>query len=199
MVSIAGSLSAIPYLVFLLFLYFVYVMIMRQKYSKDVEGKIYGEFFTRSGQSYGALCVEDKGYVSAPKGHEIGGYFVTPDCSYDFLYPPGKMRLMQARVRRSVWFENNPVPRVSVDPQLWIESKKMVEITSYMIESAANEKWQKGAMETMKPFFEDIANIGKFIKNMPYALYASIGALFAAGIAAYFAYMVYVFLRSRFP
>lgn len=202
MVSIADSLAAIPYVVFAFFCFLLYVMIMKQSNGKKVIGHVYGEFFAKSGQSYGELCKEERGYVYAPKGHEIGCYFVTPDCSYDSWYPPGKgilTKLTRVRVRRSVWLENNPIPRVSVDPSRWIENEKVVEITSYMIDTAANESFQKSALEMQKTFWGEITTIAKFVKNMPYALYASVGALFAAGIAAYFAYMAYMFMASRFP
>ena len=199
MVSIAGSLEAIPYMIFLFFCYMLYIVIMKQKYSKEAEHKVWGEFFAKSGYSYGELCEEDKGSVAAPKGHEIGCYFIDNECAYDFRYPPGKMRLMQTKVRRSVWHENNPVPRVATNPKKWIESEKMVEITSYMIETAANESFQKSALEMQKTFWGEITTIAKFVKNMPYTLYASIGAVFASGLAAYFAYMCYAFMASRFP
>ena len=199
MVSIAGSLSAIPYLLFLALLYFVYVLIMRHKYSKESEGKVWGEFFAKSGFSYGALCKEDKGTVIAPNGHEIGCYFISAECAYDFMYPPGKMRLMQTRIRRSVWMENNPVPKVSVDPSKWIESQKQVEITSYMIETAANESFQKSALEMQKTWWEEISQIYKFVKNSPYAFYASVIAAGGAGFAAIFAYMCYQAIVARWP
>ena len=84
MISIAGSMAALPYLMIIGFGFIIYLMVKRAKNSKDVEGKIFGEFFSRSGQSYGALCKEDKGIVEAPHGHEIGMYFITP-----FLWKSG--------------------------------------------------------------------------------------------------------------
>jgi hypothetical protein len=197
--SAVGMLSSLPYLMVIAFIWFIYVAIMRQKYSKEAEGCIWGEFFCKNGQSYGALCKVDKGCVDAPKGHEIGTYFTSNECTYDFQYPPGKMRLMQTRIRRSVWLENNPVPRVSTEPEKWIESEDLVKITSYMIETAANESFQKSAMEMQKTFWGEISAIAKFVKNVPYIMYIGIGACAVAGIGAYFAYMSYAYLISRFP
>ena len=199
MISLAGSLSALPYLFLLFFIYVVYVLIMKQKYSKEAEGKIWGEFFAKNGESYGELCQEDKGLVEAPKGHEIGAYLISAECSYDFKYPPGKPRIMQTKIRRSVWMVNNPVPKVSTDPSKWTESEKQVEITSFMIETAANEAFQKSALEMQKSFWEDITQIAKIVKNTPYILYASMAAAGLAGFACYFAYMAYTFMASRFP
>lgn len=202
MVSIAGSLAAIPYLMIAVFGFIVYLMYKRTKNARDVEGKINAEFFARSGQSYEELCKENKGYVLAPKGHDIGAYFITPDCSYDSWYPSGKgiiAKLTHVRVRKSVWLENNPVPRVSVDPSRWIEHEKVVDITAYMIHTAANESFQKSALEMQKTFWGEITQIAKFVKNMPYALYASIAAAGLSAAAAYFAYMAYGFMASRFP
>jgi len=98
-----------------------------------------------------------------------------------------------------VWLENNPVPRVSTDPEKWIESEDLVKITSYMIETAANESFQKSAMEMQKTFWGEISAIAKFVKNVPYILYIGVGACAVAGIGAYFAYMSYAYLVSRFP
>ena len=199
MISLAGMFDSLKYLVFIFMGFIVYLGIMKQKYSKEVEGKIYGEFFAKNGQSYGELCKEDKGSVAAPKGHEIGSYFISNECAYDFLYPPGKMKLLQTKVRRSVWIENNPVPKVATDPSKWIESTDQVEITSFMIEAAANESFQKSALEMQKTFWGEISEIAKFVKNMPYTLYASIASAGISGIAAIFAYLCYQFMQSRFP
>jgi hypothetical protein len=95
--------------------------------------------------------------------------------------------------------ENNPVPKVSTNPEKWIEAEDQVEITSFMIQTAANESFQKSALEMQKSFWSEITQIAKFVKNMPYALYAAVGACGIAGIAAYFAYMAYAFMVSRFP
>ena len=197
--SLAGSLAALPYLIGILFCYLIYCMFMRQKHGKDVEGKVWGEFFAKNGQSYGALCKVDRGCVWAPKGHEIGMYFIDQSCSYDFKYPPGKMRMQQVNVRRSVWLENNPVPKVSTNPAEWIESEDVVEITSFMIETAANEAFQKSALEMQKQFWSEITQIAQFVKKVPLLFYIGLGTLAASGAAAMFAYMAYGFIASRFP
>jgi len=199
----SGDLSAlfqgIPFILGIAFVYLLYLLYMRHKYSKEVEGKLYSFFFTKAGRLYGALCKEDKGCVEAPKGHDIGMYFVDPSCTYDFRYPPGKSRFIQVSVRATAYIENNPVPRVSVHPEEWVESVDMVKITSFMIETAANESFQKSALEMQKSFWGEITQIVKFIKDVPMMKWFSLGALGAAGIAAYFAYMSFQFLLSRFP
>jgi hypothetical protein len=95
--------------------------------------------------------------------------------------------------------ENNPVPKVSTNPEKWIENEKQVEITAFMIQTAANESFQKSALEMQKTFWSEITNIAKFVKNVPYSLYASVGACILAGVACYFAYMCYGFMVARFP
>jgi len=200
--SLAGSLSALPYFFVIVVGYFLYTMIMRMKFTKDVEGKIWGEFFAANGQSYGELCKVSRGCVQAPKGHEIGMYFTTPETSYDHWYPPGRgmlHRLVRVRIRRTVWNENNPVPRVATDPAKWIESEKVKDITSFMIETAANESFQKSALEMQKQFWSEITQIVKFVKNVPMLLWVCLGSLGASAIAAYFAYMCLGYIRSRFP
>jgi hypothetical protein len=197
--SLNGLLSSLPYMMILLFGVLLWAFIMRWKYAKESEHCVWGEFFAKSGYSYGMLCKEERGQVEAPKGHEIGVYFVDNDCAYDFMYPPGKMKFLQVRVRRSVWMENNPVPKVSTNPEKWIENEKQVEITAFMIQTAANESFQKSALEMQKTFWSEITNIAKFVKNVPYSLYASVGACILAGVACYFAYMCYGFMVARFP
>jgi len=197
--SVAGSLAAIPYLLIIVVGYLLYMMFKRWKNSKDVEGCIWGEFFAKNGQSYGALCKVERGQVEAPKGHHIGMYFIDQSCSYDFKYPPGKSRLEQVVIRRSVWVENNPVPKVSTNPAEWIESDQVAEITSFMIETAANESFQKSALEMQKQFWSEITQIAKFVKNVPMMFYVSLGILGVSAIGAYFAYMAYGFIASRFP
>lgn len=197
--SAAGLLSALPYILLLGVGFIIWVTVMRWKYAKDSEGHMWGEFFCKNGQSYGRLIKVDRGCAEAPKGHEIGTYFIDNECAYDFMYPPGKMRLMQIRLRRSVWMENNPVPKVSTNPAKWIESEEQVEITSFMIETAANESFQKSALEMQKQFWSQITDIAKFVKNVPYILYAAGGTLIVAAVAAYFAYMAYGYMLSRFP
>jgi len=199
----SGDLSAlfagIPFILGLVGIYLVYILYMRHKYSKAVEGMVWCEFFASSGGSYGALCREDKNCVAAPKGHEIGIYFIQNSCSYDYKYPQGKSRLVQASVRRTVYFENNPVPRVSTNPQEWIEHPEMVKITSFMIETAANESFQKSALEMQKTFWGEISTIVKFVQGVPMMKWFCLGALGASGMAAYFGYMCFQFLTSRFP
>lgn len=197
--SLTGLLSALPYLFIIFVGWLMYVMYMRHHYSKKSEGCMWGEFFCKNGQSYGMLVKVERGCVEAPKGHEIGTYFIDNECAYDYMYPAGKMRLMQVRLRRSVWMENNPVPKVSTNPEKWIESENQVKITSFMIQTAANELFQKSALEMQKQFWSEITNIAKFVKNTPYIMYAAVGACIVAGIACYFAYMSYAYLISRIP
>jgi len=197
--SVAGLLSALPYIFIIFIGWLLWITWQRHKNAKDSEGHMWGEFFAKNGQSYGCLCKVDRGCVESPKGHEIGTYFTDNECTYDFMYPPGKMKLVQIRIRRSVWMENNPVPKVSTNPDKWIESDQQVEITSFMIETAANESFQKSALEMQKQFWSEITNIAKFVKNVPMILYAAGGAALVAGIAAYFAYMAYAYLLSRLP
>ncbi len=197
--SVAGLLSALPYFGILGVGFLLYVMGMRWKYARESEGHMWGDFYAKNGQSYGCLCKVERGCVEAPKGHEIGVYFIDNECSYDYMYPPGKWKMMQIRVRRSAWMENNPVPKVSTNPEKWIEAEDQVEITSYMIQTAANESFQKAALEMQKQFWSQITDIAKFVKNVPYLLYIGIGTIAAAGIGAYFGYMAYAFLVSRFP
>ena len=61
--------------------------------------------------------------------------------------------MVRVRIRRTTWYENNPVPKVSTDPAKWIESANIREITSFMIETAANESFQKSALEMQKQFW----------------------------------------------
>jgi hypothetical protein len=68
-----------------------------------------------------------------------------------------------------------------------------------MIETAANESFQKSALEMQKQIWSESTNIAKFVKNVPMILYAAGGAALVAGIAAYFAYMAYAYLLSRLP
>lgn len=197
--SVNGLLSSLPYMMLLAFGVLVWAFIMRWKYAKESEHCIWGEFFAKSGYSYGMLCREERGQVEAPKGHEIGVYFIDNDCAYDFMYPPGKMKFLQIRIRRSVWMENNPVPKVSTNPEKWIENEKQVEITAFMIQTAANESFQKSALEMQKTFWSEITQIAKFVKNMPYSLYAAVGACALAAGACYLSYQCYAFLVTRFP
>ena len=197
--SVTGLLSALPYFMILGVGLLLYIMIMRWKYAKESEGHMWGEFFAKNGQSYGCLCKVDRGCVEAPRGHEIGTYFIDNECTYDFMYPPGKWKVMQIRIRRSVWMENNPVPKVSTNPEKWIESEQAVEITSFMIETAANESFQKSALEMQKQFWSQITDIAKFVKNVPYSMYAAVGACILAAAGCYFAYQAYAFMISRFP
>lgn len=166
-----------------------WLFFMRWRNAKEVEGKMLVHFFTAGGGYYYALCREDKGKVEAPPGHEVGDYFIQPECKYMGKWKPGQMRFAQVGVPTTAYLENEREPIVSVDPERWIKSPDKHKVTAFMQRVAINEAAMKTAQVLQMGVWKDIAAMAGFIKRVPLMFLMSLGTLVILLILLYFSYM----------
>lgn len=105
---------------------------VQHKNRKDAIGHIWATFYTSTGTNYSALCPVQNGEIIAPAaaqevlskitGNKEKRYFIRQDKTFDIAYPPGKPSWAQTTIPHTIYYEGNPEPQVSRDPEKRLEA-----------------------------------------------------------------------------
>lgn len=151
---------------------------------KTGEHKILCYFFGTGGCYY-ELCRVSGNSVVTKKG---GSYLVNPKAEYPSSYPPGQPTIVQVGVQATAYLEDEREPIVSKDMEEWIRNPDRKQITAYMSRTALNESFQKNILAMSEKVWADIAQMTKFIKNVPYMFYGMLILLLLLVINLYMTY-----------
>lgn len=167
---------------------------LRLKNARDVapdtktgEYKILVEFYPVHGKKYHELCRVIGNTVKSKRG---GEYLLMSNCVWEDAWRPGQPSIVQVPVQCTAYYENISEPIVSRNRDEWIGNPDRKEITAYMQRTALNESTMRTMIAMQEKVWADIAQMAKFIKNVPYMFYGMIAMLGLLAICIYMLYTV---------
>lgn len=127
-------------------IFVVWIIRTQAKNRNEAIGHIWATFYTAIGTSYSARCSVYNNEVKAfPVAQEAlakktkskeAMYFIRQDKTFDIPYPPGKPKWMQTTIPHTIYYEGNPEPQISRNPETRLEAIG----TSDFMDNNSNEK-----------------------------------------------------------
>lgn len=204
-----SQLAAFLPMIILLFVaviaYFVYGEYKKRKNLKEASGRVWCEFWTRSGNNYDMLCEEMQGkveqvtdrwgnkkgktgdFVKAPKGHSISRYFVLPGTCFNAKWPPNKPSNQQITIKKTSYNENWPIPITFMEPEKW-DPDTTQKVTAYLIGVSSDEAVASAAQEINKEVYADLHKVSGAVSVLDWLKWVVIAG---AGISALNAALTY--------
>ena len=138
-----------------------------RKYRQDAIGHILATFYTSIGTSYNARCPVVNNEIRAPVaaqevldkriGNKNATYWVRQDKTFDIAYPPGKPAWAQTTIPHTIYYEGNPEPQISRDPEKRTEAIG----TADFVTNLSNERMTK----QMVMYTDEIDDLREAAKN----------------------------------
>jgi len=129
-----------------LVLFIFWILWNQRKIRRAVVGHVWAMFYTPTGACYQALCPTNGNVLDAPQravasAPKVKVYIIQENKTFDILYPPGKPSWMQVSVPSTAYYEGNPEPIISRDPE-----DRMIPVGTPAIVRALRDEKSTGQM-----------------------------------------------------
>ena len=118
--GVFAQLSMLMGLALTLFIFWIFWK--QRKIRRAVVGHVLAMFYTPTGACYQELCATNGNLVDAPQkalasAPKVKAYLIAENKTFDIAYPPGKPSWLQVPIPSTAYYEGNPEPIISRNPE----------------------------------------------------------------------------------
>jgi len=130
------------------FLFIISIVLALRRHRHAVAGHVWATFYTPTGACYQQLCSTNGQVVDAPQralasAPKVKLYLVQENKTFETLYPPGWPLWLKVSVPSTAYYEGNPEPIISRDPE-----DRMVPVSTPAVLRALRDEKFTGQMVT---------------------------------------------------
>jgi len=144
----------------------IWILRTLEKHRRAVTGHAWATFYTPTGACYQELCTTNGNTLDAPQralatAPKVKVYLIQENKTFEALYPPGWPRRFKVSVPSTAYYEGNPEPIISRDPEdrmvpvsapAVLRALRDEKFTGQMVEdSEERERLIKAAKAALKP------------------------------------------------